>query len=418
MFNRFRSLLILAIALAPTAYSSQSVEARASNGDLQFRSAGHVLNFSTEAVHIAGRSHALRVRFVDSCETNPVSASSSSDAKGEAPMSKVTYPSLWAGVTLTYDAPVNGLLRSTYLLAAKSDPASIHLRYNAPVFVQPDGSLSVRFKTGTMNESAPQAWQEHDGKRVPVQVAFAVHDERDISFALGEYDRNEPLFIDPTLTWNTFLGSETDDQAFGIALDSAGNVFVAGTSDATWGSPLTAHHGGYDIFVAKLDSNGNLLWNTFFGDSGNEVASGIAVDAAGNLYLAGLAYETWGSPVRSFSGTKDAFAAKVDSSGNLIWNTFLGSAADDSGNAVAVDESGNVYVSGYSSDSWASPVAVHNGGYDAFVAKLDAGGALAWNTFLGSSGSDQANAVAVDALENVYVAGFSTCHLGCAGPRV
>jgi hypothetical protein len=189
-------------------------------------------------------------------------------------------------------------------------------------------------------------------------------------------------------------------------------VYVAGASDATWGSPLTAHHGGYDIFVAKLDSDGNLVWNTFFGGSDNEFASGIAVDAAGNLYLTGATYETWASPIRGFSGIVDAFAAKIDSTGTLLWNTFLGSAADDSGNAVAVDGSGNVYVSGYSSAAWGSPVAAHNGGYDAFVAKLDADGALAWNTFLGSSGSDQANAVAVDALENVYVAGFSTATWG------
>jgi hypothetical protein len=278
--------------------------------------------------------------------------------------------------------------------------------------MQPDGSLNIRFKNGTMNESAPQAWQERDGKRVPVQVAFVLHEQSEISFTLGEYDRDEPLFIDPTLTWNTFLGSETDDQAFGIALDPAGNVYVAGASDATWGSPLTAHHGGYDIFVAKLDSDGNLVWNTFFGGSDNEFASGIAVDAAGNLYLTGATYETWASPIRGFSGIVDAFAAKIDSTGTLLWNTFLGSAADDSGNAVAVDGRGNVYVSGYSSAAWGSPVAAHNGGYDAFVAKLDADGALAWNTFLGSSGSDQANAVAVDALENVYVAGFSTATWG------
>jgi Beta-propeller repeat len=409
---RFKNLLVLTIALATVVYSSHSIEARASNRELQFRSAGHVLNFTGDAVHIASGSHALRVHFVDSCEPNPVTTSTSRDTKSAGPMPTVSYQSLWEGVTLTYDAPANGLLRSTYLVAPKVDPASIRLRYSAPVAVQPDGSLSIRFKTGMMNESAPRAWQERDGKRVPVQVAFAVHDQSEIRFVVGAYDRDEPLFIDPTLTWNTFLGSETDDQAFGIALDLDGNVFVTGGSDATWGSPVTAHHGGYDIFVAKLDSNGNLIWNTFFGGTDNEFASGIAVDAAGNIYLAGATYETWASPVRGFGGIPDAFAAKVDSDGNLIWNTFLGGSADDSGNAVAVDANGNVYVSGYSSATWGSPVAAHNGDYDAFVAKLDADGALAWNTFLGSSGSDAANAVAVDALENVYVAGFSTATWG------
>ena len=409
---RFRNLLISALALATTASFSRSIEASAANGDLQFRSADHVLNFTAAGIHIANGSHALRVQFVDSCETNPESFSASPEKNSTTSMAKVTYSNLWTGVALTYDVPANGLLRSTYSLEANASPSSIHLHYNAPVALQPDGSLNVRFKSGTMNESAPQAWQERAGQRVPVQVAFAVHDDTEVTFVLGDYDRDQPLFIDPTLTWNTYLGSDTDDQAFGIVIDLAGNVFVTGASDATWGSPLTAHHGGYDIFVAKLDSSGNLVWNTFFGDSGNEIASGIAADNVGNLYLAGVTYETWASPVRGFSGVKDAFAAKVDSNGNLIWNTFLGSPADDSGNAVAVDWSGHVYVSGYSSATWGSPVSAHNGGYDAFVARLDSDGALAWNTFLGSSGSDQANAIAVDDLENVYVAGFSTATWG------
>jgi hypothetical protein len=322
-------------------------------------------------------------------------------------MSTVTYPSLWDGVTLTYDAPANGLLRSNYLLAPKADPASIRLRYNAPVATQPDGSLSVRFKTGTMNESAPQAWQERDGKRVAVQVAFAVHDENEISFALGEYDRNEPLFIDPTLTWNTFLGGAGTDVAFGLALDAIGNVYVGGYSTATWGAPLQPFAGTVDAFVAKLDSSGNLIWNTFLGGGGVDEIYGLSANATGDIFVTGYSTTTWGSPILAFGGGTETFVAKLDSTGTLIWNTFLGGGFSI-GRALALDVIGNVYLTGHTGGTWGSPIRAFVGGpFDAFAAKLDSNGNLIWNTFLGGSGADYGNSVAADISGNVIVGGNS-----------
>ena len=112
---------------------------------------------------------------------------------------------------------------------------------------------------------------------------------------------------------------------------------------------------GFDAFVAKLDSSGNLLWNTFLGGSGADHGQAIALDGGGNIYVSGESNVTWGSPMRAYtSGTGeippyDAFAAKLDgSSGALIWNTFLGGSGWDEGYAVAVDGNGNIYVGGQS----------------------------------------------------------------------
>ena len=287
------------------------------------------------------------------------------------------------------------------------------MRYNAPIAVEDDGSLRVSFQAGAVKESAPQAWQERDGKRVPVRIAFAPRGKADLTFALGEYDRSEPLFIDPTLTWNTFLGSAGADQGNGVAVDVAGNVYVAGYSTATWGAPIEAYGGGVDGFVAKLDSNGNLIWNTFLGGFGNDQAWQVALDAVGNVYVAGYGDASWGSPVRAYSGHFDTFAAKLDASGTLIWNTFLGSAGFDIGRAVAVDVIGNVYVAAYSDATWGSPVRPFSGGLlDAFAAKLDPSGNLVWNTFLGGSGIDYGQAAAVDVIGNVYVSGNSDAAWG------
>ena len=182
----------------------------------------------------------------------------------------------------------------------------------------------------------------------------------------------------------------TEDYA--IAVDGSGNVYVSGDSPATWGSPVRAYTSDYDAFAAKLNSSGALTWNTFLGGSGDDGGCAIAVDGSGNVYVGGYSNATWGSPVRAFTPNglnNDAFAAKLNSSGALTWNTFLGGSGGDSGRAIAVDGSGNVYVSGSSDATWGSPVRAFTAGdNDAFAAKLNSSGALNWNTFLGGSGND------------------------------
>jgi hypothetical protein len=211
------------------------------------------------------------------------------------------------------------------------------------------------------------------------------------------------------LQWHTYMGgSEYDDYCISIAVDGSGNVYVSGESDASWGSPVNPHAGGnYDAFAVKLDSNGVRLWNTFIGSSGDERGKSIAVDGSGNVYVSGWSNATWGSPVNAYAGNNDAFAAKLDSSGVLQWHTFMGSSSSDEGRSIAVDGSSNVYVAGESSATWSSPVNGHAGSTDAFAAKLNSSGVLQWNTFMGSSFPDEGNAIALDGSGNVYIAGFS-----------
>ncbi len=211
------------------------------------------------------------------------------------------------------------------------------------------------------------------------------------------------------LQWNTFLGGSGIDVGHAIAVDGSGNVYVTGDSEATWGSPVQAHMSGLDAFAVKLNSNGVLQWNTFLGGISDDVGTAIAVDASGNVYVAGYSVATWGAlPVRAYSGQFDAFAAKLNSSGVLQWNTFLGGRESDEGNAIAVDTSGNVYMAGFSNATWGSPVRAFSGTKNAFAAKLNSNGALQWNTFLGGLGADVGNAIAVDTSENVYVAGTTS----------
>jgi hypothetical protein len=223
------------------------------------------------------------------------------------------------------------------------------------------------------------------------------------------------------LQWNTFLGGDGLDMSSGetLAIDGSGNVYATGTSNSTWGSPIRAHSGtGCDAFVAKLDSSGALLWNTFLGGDTphGDFGRGIAVDGSGNVCVTGDSYGSWGNPIRPFyvvgnGNNYTGFVAKLDSSGALQWNTFLGGGYGDAGMDIAIGGAGDVYVAGNSASTWGRPIRSYSGAFigddDVFVAKLNSSGALQWNTFLGGKGSDEGRAIAIDGSGNVCITGWS-----------
>ena len=196
------------------------------------------------------------------------------------------------------------------------------------------------------------------------------------------------------------------------------HVYVTGYASGTWGAPIHAYGGGSsDAFVAKLDSGGNLLWSTFLGGNSTDFGGGIAVDSSGNVYAVGYSQSTWGSPVDSFHNVNQAaFAAKLNSNGALQWNTFLGDGTGNSeiasASGVAVDSGGNVLLVGTADSNFGPPISPKIGLDDAFVAKLNNAGGLTWNTFLGSAGSDWGSAIAVDGSSNIYVSGMSAVTWG------
>jgi hypothetical protein len=183
--------------------------------------------------------------------------------------------------------------------------------------------------------------------------------------------------------WHTFYGSVSkNDYGQGIAVDTSGNVYVTGYSAATWNgplgvAPLHAYSGGNDIVVLKLNSAGAYQWHTFYGSAGSgDIGQGIAVDTSGNVYVTGYSNATWGAPLHAHSGGgADIVVLKLNSAGAYQWHTFYGTTGTDSGQGIAVDTSGNVYVTGYSFSTWNGPVGVaplnaFTGGYEIVVLKL------------------------------------------------
>ncbi|MEW6365099.1 MAG: SBBP repeat-containing protein [Acidobacteriota bacterium] len=211
--------------------------------------------------------------------------------------------------------------------------------------------------------------------------------------------------------WTTFLGGSAYDVGEGISVDAEGSVRVAGLSLGGWGSPVRPYT-ATDGFVARLDANGYLLWNTFLGGADYETCRGVSVDRTGNAYVVGSAGGPWGNPVRPFAGRFDVFAARLGGDGSLQWNAFLGSSGLDIGAGINVDGGGNAYVTGISDSSWGVPTRAFTDSYDAIAAKLDSNGSLLWNTFLGGWGEDAGYGIAAGTDGSVFVAGGCTSMWG------
>ncbi len=364
----------------------------------------------------------LRVNFINSNNVSPKSDKANSVSPASStPLTKVTYTNAWNGIDIVYEAEKGSLMKSTYYVNLNQPNAladSIRLKYNRPVSLDKNNNLSISYDTGTITESAPIAWQIIDGKKNPVSVSYTVKSQNEVGFALGNYVPNVPVVIDPTYTWNGFYGETANDYVASIVLDKSGNIYATGYSAVTWGSPIRAYTSSFDAQVIKLDPAGNLLWNTFLGAAGDDYGYWIAVDGSGNVYVGGLSPNTWGTPVRAYTLSIDAFVAKLDTNGNLLWNTFLGGNGNDSGAgapSIGLDGVGNIYLSGTSPSAWGSPtVRAYTSGTDDFIAKLDnTTGTMIWNTFIGGTGTDSLISGAfTDTNGNTYICGSSDATWG------
>jgi len=212
--------------------------------------------------------------------------------------------------------------------------------------------------------------------------------------------------------WAVRAGGTLHDYGFGIAVDATGNSYLTGwfQGNASFGSyPLTSS-GWNDIFAAKLDSNGNCLWAVRAGGTSWDFGYGIAVDVAGNCYLTGIFDGTasFGPYTLTSSGQRDIFTAKLDTSGNWLWAFRAGGTFDDYGRGIAVDASGNAYLTRYF--YWIAsfgPYTLMSSGYnDIFAAKLDPNGNFLWAVRAGGTSLDSGFDIAVDAVGNCYLTGI------------
>ncbi len=222
------------------------------------------------------------------------------------------------------------------------------------------------------------------------------------------------------LLYATYLGGAREDYAFGLAVDGAGNAFITGDTrsvDFTTVNPLQpANRGGLDAFVTKLNPAGSqLTYSTYLGGAGEDLGLGIAIDTAGNAYITGYTssndYGTRNPLQATSRGGLEVFVTKILADNNdVAFNTYFGGNGSDTGADIAVDGSGNAYVTGATTSTnlpTRNPLQASNaGGQDAFVAKFNASGStLIYSTYLGGNFGDEARGIATDLAGNAYLAG-------------
>ncbi|MES2592269.1 MAG: SBBP repeat-containing protein [Bacteroidota bacterium] len=217
--------------------------------------------------------------------------------------------------------------------------------------------------------------------------------------------------------WANGAGGNQKVEAYSIAIDDAGNSYITGSFEATlnFGSvTLTASVAGNiyasDVFIAKYNSLGALVWAQKAGSTSYDYGNGIATDAAGNVYVTGLfmGTATFGSLTVTSSADYDIFIAKYDSSGNALWVKKAGGSGWDVGSGVSIDNTGNCYITGSyrNTGTFGGTTLTSAGSYDAYVAKLDNAGTFLWAKSLGGISDDRGISVSTDQSNNCYMTGY------------
>lgn len=333
----------------------------------------------------------------------------------------VSYREVYPGVDMFFHGEQKQL-EFDFLVAAGANPDSIGMEFTGTSKLGTDGAgnLVLSSAAGDVVLHKPLAYQMRDGARAPVEVAFAVKSSERVALQLGKYDHDRELVIDPSLTYASYLGGAGEDEAYAIAVNSSGNAFVTGqTNSLTFeGKPAGT---SFDVFVSEVNSSATgLVYTDIFGTaSGDSAGNAIAVDGAGDAYVAGGAaagFPTLAGYQMNFAGgNNDGFILKVNSAGALLFSTYLGGSSSDVINGIAVDGASpaNVYVAGETQSTdfpTRSPIQGSNnsGGITGFVTKLNGTGAtLAYSTYLGGSNVSVATAIALDSSANAYVAGLT-----------
>ena len=362
----------------------------------------------------------------------------------------VLYKNAYPGIDVKFYGN-NRRLEYDIIVAPGADPSKVRFKYSGAkdVRVTATGDLEIELSGGRLVFKKPSLYQRLNGGRVLRRGKFVVRRDKPAagtlngskvtpaeakpcaftcSFDVSAYDRKIPLVIDPVMLYSTFLGGTANNEAYGIAVDSTGNAYITGVTNSTDFPSKNAYQPGYaggtdsfgDAFVTEIAAGGqSLVYSTFLGGAGDDMGYSIAVDGSGNAYVTGWTdsnnFPTTPSAIQSENrGGEDAFVTEIAAGGStLVYSTYLGGTGDDYGTHIAVDGSGNAYVTGATQS-----VDFHtlNGLYtslkgveNAFVAEIAAGGkSLLYSTYLGGTGDDEAWAIAVDGSGNAYVAGLTT----------
>jgi hypothetical protein len=371
---------------------------------------------------------------------------------GVATYAQVRFHNVYSGVDLVYHGSQGGQLEYDFVVAPGADPDSIRLAIgtdrqggsdrlgvdpNGDFFVKIDGG-NVRFRKPVVYQLAEAGVRDENRKigksqltndhRQYVEGHYVLTASNQVRFALGPYDHNRTLVIDPVLNYATYLGGSSANLGTGIAVGSGGHAYVVGSTFSTdfptqnpYQSSNNSGSALRNAFVTELDPTGStLIYSTYLGGSNDDEAYGIAVDSLGAAYVVGTTASsdfptTGGAFQTSEPGFVNAFVTKLSPAGNaLAYSTYLGGNYLDYGQAIAIDSSLDAYVTGNTQSgnfptSGSAFQQSQPGSTNAFVTELNPTGAgLVYSTYLGGNYLDYGQGIAVDAHGNAYITGYTS----------
>ncbi|UCH96737.1 MAG: SBBP repeat-containing protein [Candidatus Aminicenantes bacterium] len=362
----------------------------------------------------------------------------------DVPTSKaVLYKNLYKNI----DLKVYGIekqIEYDWIVKPGGNPGDIRFAYKniKGTRLDEEGNLLIETDFGELIHKKPVSYQKRTAHRAKRKAQSACPKERkDVNvtfkkigkniygFAVGEYDKDCELIIDPVvLAYSTYIGGGAGDSCYGIAVDGNGNAYVTGSTlsaDFPTRNQYQTVQSYIDAFVTKLDTNqigaSCLMYSTYLGGTRNDVSHEIAVDNSGNAYVVGRT-ESADFPTRNQYQVDepyyDAFVTRLDTTqsgtSSLIYSTYLGGESYDYGYGIAADSSGYAYVTG-ATDSTGFPTRnqyqTDKPGRDVFVTKIDTNqsgaSSLSYSTYLGGDSSDMGHGIKVDGSGNAYVTGLT-----------
>jgi hypothetical protein len=360
---------------------------------------------------------------------------------------KVRTKDVYPGIDLVYYGN-NRQFEYDFEISPGANPNNIQFEVLGArgIHIDDDRSLVLETPSGELRFENPIVYQRSNQQRTIVDGHYVLRDRNHIAFQISHYDPSKPLVIDPVLTYSTYLGGSLDEQPAGIAVDNAGSVYVAGSTDSV-DFPLTTlgslPGGSSHIFVAKLDATGsNLVYADYIGGSGSDFGYALALDASNNVAITGNTDSTdFPTTTNAFQGTypggSNAVLTKISASGSsLLYSSYLGGNGTDIPSGVAIDAAGEMIVGGSTSstnfpiaNAYQATAAPNQGGMYGnygFLSKFNSdGSALLYSTYLGgsanvaldcggtpcwSSPSNSVAGMAVDKDGNAYVAGTTNTY--------
>lgn len=342
---------------------------------------------------------------------------------------QIVYRQVYKGIDIKWYEK-NGELECDYLCEAGADFKNIRLQIEGAnqIKINKKGELVIETPLGSIIEKAPAVFQNGKILKSEWQINNQI-----LGFNIQNLNPNMPYVIDPAVrAWGTYYGGSSLEEGLATSTDASGNVYLAGYTDlasssviATSAAHQTTLSGMIDAYLVKFNSNGVRQWSTYYGGDDTDNLRSCAVDASGNVYIAGftsstLGISTSGAHQSAFGGTVnpvDAFLVKFNSNGVRQWGTYYGGDGLDDAYGCAVDATGNVYITGSSDYAVANNIIATSGSHqsafgggflDAYLAKFNTNGVRQWATFYGGSDPEGGVACVCDALGNVFMTGATT----------